>query len=207
MDREHAGPPVAKNSFRVWGERVYLRNFTSADWKAVHKYAADPVVVQYFSWGPNTPEETLNFVSAAAISGERQPRQRYDLAIIHREDETLIGGCGLYIQANRSFEAEIGYCLQRPYWGRGIGTEVALLLVNFAFSKLNLHRVFATCDPHNVASIRILEKVGLKREGLMRGHMQRGGKWADSYLYAILKDDVEAADNAYNSARTGKWRG
>jgi len=197
MNRERAGAHAAS-------ERVYLRNFNSSDFNAVHMYAADPQVVRYFSWGPNTPEETLSFINSAAISAERQPRQRYDLAIILRSDETLIGGCGLYIQADRCFEAEIGYCLQRQYWGAGFGTEVAALLVYFAFNKLKLHRVFATCDPKNAASIRVLEKVGLKREGLMRGYMKQNDKWADSLLYAILKSDVEAAGNAYNSARVGE---
>ncbi len=181
---------------QVEGERLYLRDFSTADWLAVHRYAADPEVVRFMSWGPNTPEETLNFVTVAAASAERQPRRRYDLAIIRKADLSLIGGCGLYIQAPRTFEAEIGYCLRRDHWGCGYATETAGLLLRLAFGPLQIHRVFATCDPHNLASARVLEKAGLRREGLMRGHMRRGGVWTDSYLYAVLAGDMEVASVA-----------
>jgi hypothetical protein len=78
---------------------------------------------------------------------------------------------------------------QSLFWGKGYATETANALVDFGFDKLNLHRVFATCDPANTASAHVLEKIGMKREGRMREHMWARGKWRDSLLYAILEHE------------------
>ena len=83
-------------------------------------------------------------------------------------------------------EGWIGYSLNRKFWGQGYATEAAEALVKFGFGQLNLHRIFATCDPFNVASARVLEKAGMQREGHFRQHKWVKGKWRDSLLYAIL---------------------
>ena len=65
-----------------------------------------------------------------------------------------------------------------------------LAIVEFGFSKLGLHRIFGTCDPANTASVRLLEKVGMQREGHLREHKWGKGKWRDSFLYAILEQEL-----------------
>lgn len=72
------------------------------------------------------------------------------------------------------------------FWSKGYATETAKALVEFGFKKLCLHRVFATCDPENTASARVLEKTGMKLEGHIREHKLVKGKWRDSLLYAII---------------------
>jgi RimJ/RimL family protein N-acetyltransferase len=171
------------------GRHVLLRDFSPEDWITVRAYAADPEVVRYMSWGPNSPEQSMGFVAGAVITAQERPRTRFDLAVVDQSTNFLIGGAGLYIRSGREFEAEIGYCLRREVWGHGYGTEVARLLVNFGFTKLALHRIMATCDPKNVASARVLENAGLQREGLMRGHMLVHTGWRDSFLYAVLVTD------------------
>lgn len=168
---------------------LYLRDFELADWLAVHHYAMDPEVTQFMAWGPNTAEQSLAFVTHAVDNAHAVPRLSYDLAIIHAATHSLIGGAGLYIKQDRRFEAEIGYCLQKEVWGRGYGTEVARLLVRLGFDHLHLHRLIATCDPENIGSIRVLEKAGFQREGLMRSHLKTRSGWRNSYLYAIVVTD------------------
>ena len=73
--------------------------------------------------------------------------------------------------------------------GQGYATEAARALVSFGFGTLRLHRVFATCDVRNVASARVLEKVGMRREGHCRGDKWVRGQWRDSYIYAMLEDE------------------
>ena len=87
--------------------------------------------------------------------------------------------------------AEIWYKLHPDYWGKGIGTEAAMALINFGFSTLNLHRIEAGCAVQNIASARILEKVGMTREGGKRKALPIRGEWIDNYEYAILEEDWE----------------
>ncbi len=85
--------------------------------------------------------------------------------------------------------AEIGYCLRRDAWGKGIGTKVASLLLRFGFSDLSLHRITAKCDTENHASYRIMEKNGMQREGVLREEKNIRGKWRNSYIYSILEHE------------------
>ena len=66
-------------------------------------------------------------------------------------------------------EGEIGYILNRRYWNQGYMTEAARKVVSFGFEQLGLHRIIATCDPANIGSYRVMEKIGMQREGLFKG--------------------------------------
>jgi RimJ/RimL family protein N-acetyltransferase len=101
----------------------------------------------------------------------------------------LIGGCGINVSNPENREGWLGYCLNRNFWGKGYATETARGLIKFGFEKLDLHRLFATCDPENLASAHVLEKSGMKREAHLREHKWSKGKWRDSYLYAILEQE------------------
>jgi len=166
--------------------RLILRDFEEADWKAVHSYASDPEVVRYVDWGPNTVEETRNFVRRAIAAQKEQPRRNYHFAIVLKAENRLIGACGIFVSNPNNREGWIGFVLNRHFWGQGYATEAAKALLEFGFEKLHLHRIFATCDPENVASAHVLEKIGMLREGHLREHKWVKGKWRDSLLYAIL---------------------
>ncbi len=91
-------------------------------------------------------------------------------------------------------EGDIGYVLDQRFWGQGYGMEAAGRLLRFGFGELGLHRIFAICDPRNVGSIRVLEKIGMQREGRLREHMLVRGEWCDSLVYAILEGEWETAE-------------
>jgi ribosomal-protein-alanine N-acetyltransferase len=164
--------------------RLILREFALDDWRAVHAYASDPEVTRYMSWGPNDEEASQNFVKTVVARQQAVSRREFDLAITLKDNGKLIGGCGIY--GRKLKEAEMGYCLHRDYWGKGYMTEVAAALLEFAFDQKGFHRVYATCDPRNVGSARVMEKSGMKREGHLRDHVLKDGEWRDSLLYAIL---------------------
>lgn len=170
----------------IRAERLVLREFVEKDWKAVHSYAADPEVVQYMDWGPNTEEETKEFVKRSVQSQKEEPRRNFTLAVVLKASNELIGSCGINVSDPANREGWIGYCLRRTFWRSGYATEVAKALVDFGFSQLDLHRIFATCDPDNVASAHVLEKVGMHLEGHLREHKWSKGRWRDSLLYAVL---------------------
>jgi RimJ/RimL family protein N-acetyltransferase len=170
-------------------KRLVLRDFEETDWKAVHTYGSDPEVVRYMNWGPNTEEETKNFIQRAIASQKEQTRRNYTLATVLEMENQLIGSCGIEVSDTVNKEGCIGYCLNHRYWGQGYGTEAAKALLAFDFSQLDLHQIFATCDPSNHESAHVLEKIGMQREGRLREHKWAKGKWRDSLLYAILDNE------------------
>ena len=91
--------------------------------------------------------------------------------------------------ASRTAPGELTYLYARLFWGRGYATEAARAILAYAFRDLDLHRVYATCRPANVGSSRVLEKLGMRREGHLVQHRWMKGRWQDSLLYAILDDE------------------
>jgi len=167
-------------------KRLTLRDFEKADWKGAHSYGSDPEGVRYMEWGPNTVKDTKQFIQRAITHQKEQPRRNYTLAIVLKPEKRLIGGCGISVSSPENREGWIGYCLNRNFWKQGYATETAKALLRFGFDQLNLHRIFATCDPANIASAHVLEKIGMQREGHFREHKWAKGKWRDSLFYAIL---------------------
>ena len=112
--------------------------------------------------------------------------------MVLRETGRLIGACGMRRTRPGGPQANMGYVLRRDAWGQGYATEAARALAGFGFEALGLHRVFATCDVENHRSARVLEKVGMRREGTMLEHMWIRDRWRDSFLYAILEHEWRA---------------
>ncbi|MDH5483379.1 MAG: GNAT family N-acetyltransferase [Candidatus Bathyarchaeota archaeon] len=176
-------------------ERLILRDLEEADWKPVHSYASNPEVVRYVDWGPNAVGETRNFIQRAIATQKERPRRNYHFAIVLNAQNRLIGACGIYVSNPGNREGWIGFVLNRHFWGQGYATEAAKALLVFGFKKLNLHRIFATCDPANIASARVLEKIDMQREGRLREHKWVKGKWRESLLYAILDHEWKEPKN------------
>ena len=174
----------ANMGLQLQTQRLVLREFAYEDWPAVHAYASDPEVTRYMSWGPNDEAASQGFVKTVIAQQGKLPRTAYDLAITLKINGQLIGGCGIY--RRRFQEGEMGYCLHRAYWNKGYVTEAATALLEFAFSQEGFHRIYATCDPRNLGSARVMEKSGMRREGHMKEHLYKDGQWRDSLLYAIL---------------------
>jgi RimJ/RimL family protein N-acetyltransferase len=167
-------------------ERLILREFEQDDCPAVHAYASDPHVVQYMGWGPNTEQETRDHMQQTLARQRGEQSDLYAFAVVLVDNKQLIGAVSLRVSSPQDRGGFIGYVFNRHYWGHGYATEAARRLLAFGFEELGLHRVFATCDPRNVASSRVLEKLGMRREGHLRQHKWQKGRWRDSYMYAIL---------------------
>ena len=169
-------------------DRLILREFNPGDFQEVHKYASDVEVCRYSDWGPNKLEDTKAFIEEVVKVQGNNPRNQFTLAIVVKETNVLIGACNLIRNGS---QAEIGYSINRDYWGFGFATESAKAMLNLGFKELKLHRIYATCRPTNVGSFRVLEKIGMRREGHSREDRFFKGKWHDSFLYAILRSEVK----------------
>ena len=107
-------------------------------------------------------------------------------AIERSADGVLLGAIGIHPVTAHN-RAEIGYWLGVPYWGRGYMTAAARRVVAFGLQEMGLHRVQATCLPHNRASSRVMEKAGMTYEGLLRGYILKDGVYEDLAMYAVLR--------------------
>lgn len=166
-----------------------IRDLVDGDFEAVHRYASDPEVTRFLSWGPNREEDSRGFLVQARKHAVERPRQQFELAVVDRASGELIGGCGLHLRREAFREYETGYCLARDWWGRGIGSQVARLVVDFGFRSLRAHRIYAQVFPDNTASMRILERLGFRSEARLRRDSFVRGEWHDTLVYAILEED------------------
>ena len=171
--------------------RLELRDFRADDFAAVHAYASDPLVTLYTSFGPNTEEQTRAFLDLALQDAAARPRQNHSLAAVERESGALLAGCGLLGRGERTHE--IGYVLNRGWWGRGFASEIVGALLDFGFGELAAHRIYARVAPENEASSRVLAKHGFRLEGHLRKECLVRGEWQDSLLYALLEEDPRAS--------------
>jgi [ribosomal protein S5]-alanine N-acetyltransferase len=127
-------------------------------------------------------------------------RELATFAVITAGDGALIGAVGLAINATHA-RAELGYWIGAPYWNQGYATEAAREVLRFGFQDLELHRIQATHLARNPASGRVMQKIGMRREGRLRGHFIKWGSFEDVEIYGILADDWRAAAAAADASR------
>ncbi|KZD40253.1 GNAT family N-acetyltransferase [Bacillus cereus] len=169
--------------------RFKLREIEENDWKDIHIYASQPIVCQYQTWGPNSEMETKEFVNQVLLDARKVPRSRFSFAVVDVENKRVVGAGEITIRDFINREGEIGYNVNPNYWGMGLATEVAWLLIKFGFEELNLHRIFATCDPRNIGSKKVLERNEMTKEGRIRESILLKDGWRDSLLYSILEQE------------------
>lgn len=168
-------------------DRVVLRDFCEGDVEAVNAYASDPEVVTYTDFGPNNLDASVGFLASAIEAAQMSPRVRYALAIARRRTGAVIGSVELRIVREHDRQGDMGYVLRRSDWGQGYATEAASALLRFGFAELDLHKITATCDPENVASWRVLAKIGMRQEGHLHEHRYIRGQWRDRLLFAAFE--------------------
>jgi len=167
-------------------ERLILREFEPGDWPDVLAYQSDPLYLRYYPSDSPTPDGVRAFVRMFVDWRREQPRTRFQLAVVLRSEQRLIGTCGIRVNDTQLREANIGYELDSRCWNRGYATEAARAIVAFGFETLRLHRIWSWCVAENAGSARVLEKVGMRREGCLREKEYFKGRWHDHLLYGIL---------------------
>ena len=171
---------------------LLLRDFVAEDWREVYAYTSLPEACRFEPWGPYGVEEARALVQGRIEAAHVKPRTAFGLAVVYSKTGTVIGEGGLAIHGQSFRAGEISYIIHPEYWGRGFATEVTSTLLSFGFTTLNLHRIFATCDPRNVASERVLQKLGMHYEGRMRETLLLRDGWRDSVFYSLLEQEWQA---------------
>ena len=167
---------------------LILRKMTLEDAEDLFEYASDPEVTRYVTWEPHkSVNDSINFLKSALQKYENKKVSEW--GIIYKENNKFIGTCGYVLWVPVHSLAEIGYALSREYWGRGLMTETVKEVIRFGFEKMNLNRVYARCFMENIGSQKVLEKAGMKFEGILREQMFVKGLFRDMKIYSVLRKE------------------
>lgn len=185
------GPP-SESATLVHGEGVYLRPPEMRDfeaWAGLRERSRAFLI----PWEPTWPGDDLTRASFRRRLRRHHQEMESDEAyafFVFRDDDILLGGLTLgQVKRGVVQAATLGYWIGAPYAGKGFMSRAVRAALGFAFTNLRLHRVEATCLPHNEASIRLLERIGFTREGFARAYLRINGLWQDHLLYAVLDTD------------------
>jgi RimJ/RimL family protein N-acetyltransferase len=182
-------PKVKISELRLIGERIILRPLKISDAKDIFSNIQDRKIAENtlrIPW-PYRLKDAINFIKNSQKSLKK--RKGFIFGIELKEKKEVIGVISL---ENVDFEhrhAEVGYWLGKKYRGKGIMTEAGKLVLNFAFEKLKLHRVYGGVFSDNIASQKVLKKLGFKKEGVRRHWRLKFGRWKDDVLYSILENE------------------
>src|SRR5437660_5040702 len=181
MIDEHAG-----SSIRLETERLVLRRYFDDDIPALvtlagaREVAATTLRIPH----PYSEQDAREFLATCRDDATLGPETRF--AITLRSDGQLCGGAGFRLDPAHH-HAELGYWLGVPFCAKGYATEPARAMIRYGFENLGLNRIYASYLSENVASGRVLRKIGMKREGLLRAHICKWDKFHDLEFYGMLR--------------------
>jgi len=164
-------------------KRTNLKRLSLEDAATLFAYRSSPEVYAYHAWNPENMEEAESFIRVHSIESKASVGEWKQLGIYDKEDSGLIGDCGFY-RANAE-EAEIGYTVVPQHQGRGIATEVVRSLVEYIFRETSTHRIVAKTDPENIASIKVLERIGFEKVSHLVNSVQIRGEWKDDLVFFL----------------------
>ena len=169
------------------GENIKLRRFKCSDVDSIVKYANDKLVSRYLPRMPHPYDtsDALEFVNYAHRTARSD--SAYHFGIEWKGD--IVGSVGLKHFNLKGRNGEIGYCVARRCWRRGIASESLRLILDFVFDDLKLHRVYALVLKKNAASAHLLEKLGFTREGVLREASLLNRQWHDVFAYSLLDQE------------------
>jgi RimJ/RimL family protein N-acetyltransferase len=170
-------------------QRLRLREFEPADIPILYAYNQHPEFQRYES-GPPVSEYKFHRIIDDIIAQQTcEPRFCYYFAMVCADQ--VIGSCYLAVRDLDHQQAEIGYTVGFEHWRKGFATEAARAIVQFGFEVLDMHRIYAEVISANQASVRVLEKIGMRREAELCENAHFSGRWWNTYLYAMLAHEYE----------------
>jgi ribosomal-protein-alanine N-acetyltransferase len=173
--------------------RLQLRPLTLADAPAIFAYAQDPEVSRFTLWEPHRAvADSESYVRDYAL-----PRYAQGLpepyGVTLRGDDRVVGTVGCFAVTPDRRTMELAYALARPLWGQGLVVEAARAVLDHVFASHPVTRLQCRCKVENTASARVMEKLGLQREGVLRSAIHHRGRDWDMACYAVLRSEWPTA--------------
>lgn len=178
-------------------DRLVLRPFQPADASAVQALAGNRAIADITLSIPHPYEDGMAEEWIASHPARYEAGEQVNFAVVERDTGNLVGAIGLMLEP-RFNRAEMGYWIGVPYWGRGYGTEAARAILRYGFEERGLVRIHAHHLARNPASGRVMQKIGMTREGRLRRHVRKWDRYEDVELYAILNDEWPACETLQN---------
>lgn len=169
--------------------RLVIRDARASDAESFYEYMRREQYWHDLPMDPPTPVSIASMVDAWLLDQAKEPRTDYVMAAVEKASGTLIGEGIVHLRSVRWRQGEIGWGISSDYVGRGLGTEIGLAMLQFAFGDLDLHRVYAQCRVENHASRRIMAKLGMREEGILRENVFARGTWWSSVQCSILASE------------------
>ena len=169
-------------------ERLILRRFRVEDAQAMYdRWASDPEVTRFLTWPPHADVGVTKQLLALWTS-EYEKEDHYQWAItVKAQDDLPVGSMAVVFHDDRCRKAEVGYCIGRAWWRQGITSEALAAVIGFLFDEVGVERVEARHDVNNPNSGAVMEKCGMRKEGVLRRADCNNQGIVDSCLHAILK--------------------
>lgn len=169
--------------------RLIIRDYTTADASAVASYAQDASYWQFQSAEAPTAAQIDSLIQWVVKDQTISPRLMHFLAVARKDTGEIVGEAVLKIVNPAERQGEIGFGVAPKFWKQGFSSEIAGAILDTAFQHFKLHRVAGQCSPDNKRSIRVMQKLGMAREGLLRDiHFVRG-KWWSTLIYSMLDQE------------------
>jgi RimJ/RimL family protein N-acetyltransferase len=170
-------------------KRLIIRRMAETDLLDFLAYQTHALVLQYTPVEPLTSLRAMSFLTRQAIVEIGDDGGYIMFGIYHIGDAKIIGEISINLLPRAQSKGEVGWSLHPNYQGYGYATEAAQVLLNYAFVDRKLHRITSICDTRNTASFRLMERLGMRREGHLRQSQFIKGAWQDEYIYALLHDE------------------
>ena len=167
-------------------KRLELRRLTLDDAEVMFAYRSNPLVAKYQGWKPDSVEQTREFINKLSGIEPDTPGTWIQLALVHRDSRQMIGDCGLHFLKDDRRQSEIGITLSPSHQRQGYALEAVRDVIEYLFTELGKHRVFASMDPRNTAVIELFKRVGMRQEAHMIESLWLNGEWVDDVIFAIL---------------------
>lgn len=166
-------------------ERLIIRPLNPSDADALFAYRADKSANAYQGWIPETRDQAEAFIAATARQIDT-PNTWFQLALVQKSSQSLVGDLGIHFFDPDGQQVALGYTLHKAHQGQGYATEALRATIQYLFAKLHKHRITASTDPANTASIRLLRRLGFRQEAHHRQSFYHNGRWADDLVFALL---------------------
>ena len=183
-----------QGTIRIETDRLMLRRFTMEDADAMYRnWASDDEVTKYLTWPTHTSISVTRAVLEEWIQ-KYEERDFYNWAIELKEIGEPIGSISVVSYETRTAAASIGWCIGKHWWGQRITPEAGRAVLQYLFEHIGFNRIAAKHDEDNAGSGRVMQKIGMKREGILRASGKNNQGIVDEVYYSILRDEYEKRD-------------
>jgi RimJ/RimL family protein N-acetyltransferase len=185
--------PVFTPDYPMQTERLLLRPFGPGDFDALLAIESRADVARYLYHEPRSADEVRGVlerrIASVSLSDEGDT---LSVAVVLRPTGEMIGDCMLHWSSREHQLGEVGFALHPDHHGQGYATEAARVLVDYGFGEVGLHRIIGRLEARNIASARVLEKLGMRREALLIENEFVKGEWQSELVYSILEREWRA---------------